>query len=118
ALVVTAPFLVFARAQPELLAADPGLIWPTRDAGGASAPWVGDSGELWQMALGFPGPAPAAPWLSGEIAQWVPWVLGAVMVFLALLGLLRRGRAGKTANFAWLIIALGLATALGQSRIA
>jgi len=105
ALAVTGPLLVFARTQPALLAADPGL------------PLASETASGWQMLLGFPSPAPAPFGLSGPWDPWLALVAGAVIVLLAALALIRRARPGNLALFAWLIIALGLATAIAQSRI-
>src|SRR5690625_615738 len=117
ALAVAGPFLIFARTNLAVLAADPGLPLAAGADFGASFEWAHRAAPGWQMLLGFPAESPAVPWLGGNIAQWLPLALGGIIVLLAVLALTRAARPGRIALFAWLLAALGLFTAIAQSRI-
>src|SRR5690625_3974604 len=121
ALFVIGPLAVFARSNLALLAADPGLAGTDHATaltpGTTLTPSIESAPSAWQLLLGFPTQPNPAAWPGGAIGSGLPLVLSIIIGLLALLGLLRRERPGNTVRFSWLIIALGLATAIAQTRI-
>lgn len=107
ALVLFAPFFVHvARTASDggwrLLLADPG------------APVASVAAQPWQQLLGLPTSPGAWFGLDGGgavdlLARWAPFAVGAVVLVLAVLAVLR-GR--RLAVGAWFVAALGLATAV------
>jgi GT2 family glycosyltransferase len=110
-LVLLAPLLAEAASRGvdglRLLVAEPGL------------PVAADPAVPWQRLLGLPtdGRALVPAGLPGPLATAWPLALGAAVLALALLALLRGGRAARAVRVAWLVAALGLATASGVALV-
>ncbi|GEL95153.1 glycosyltransferase [Cellulomonas composti] len=105
ALVVLAPALIEAvgrgRDGLRLLVAGPGL------------PLAGAPGNLVDRLLGVPADASAlVPGVVPDAAvRWWPVALGGTVAVVALLALLRGGRAARGVRVGWVVGALGLAVA-------
>ena len=90
-----------------LLLADAGLPLPSRGA------------PSWQQLLGWPVRPTGAVfgWLPEPVARVLPFVLGGVVILLALLALLRGAAVARGVRAGWLVGAFGLAAALTSARI-
>lgn len=107
ALVLALGSVPAALANPRVLLADPGVLQPFTAA------------ALWQQALGFPvafdpfaganGLGWAGDLLPGPWALVAALVVGAPLLLLALVGVLRRGRRGSIIRAAWIAGLLCLA---------
>lgn len=86
-----------------LLLADPGLPQASRAA------------PAWQQLLAWPV-APQA-WSQGPVAAALPFVLGGVVVVLALLALLRGAAVSRGVRAGWLVAACGLTAAIVSGRV-
>lgn len=69
----------------------------------------------WQLALGWPGPAPEP---SDVVVHAGMLGLGTLVVLVAVAGLLRGGALGRLARAAWLLVAVGLASAVAATLVA
>ncbi|WP_066582641.1 glycosyltransferase [Cellulomonas timonensis] len=111
ALVVLGPVLAEAASRGveglRLLVADPGLPYPSTSA----TPLA--------LLLGVPSDASAlVPALvPAAVAEYWPWALGAVVLVLALLGLLRGAPVARAVRLAWAAAAAGLATAVASGMV-
>jgi len=111
ALAVTAPLLLEAarrgRTGLRLLVAEPGLPLATEPA------------PAWQRLAGLPtaGDGLVPPGITGVVADVWPLALGAVVVALALLALLRGAPVARAVRVAWLVAAAGLAAALLVAQV-
>jgi GT2 family glycosyltransferase len=82
-------------------------------AAGPGVPVAAEAAPAWQQLLG--APVQGAPWfgldegLLGEVARWAPLAVGALVLVLALIALLRARATAVVC--AWIIAALGLAAA-------
>ncbi|MGN8247459.1 glycosyltransferase [Cellulomonas soli] len=119
-LVLLGPLLAeVARRGPQglrLLLADPGPAAATAMTsaapGGTTSVESALDGAVGRL-LGLPGdPVTLVPdGLPTPLATWWPMALGAVVVLLALLALLRGAPVARAVRAAWVVVALGLATA-------
>jgi len=111
ALVLLAPLLVEAAGRgPDglrLLVAAPGLA-----VGATPAP-------AWQQLLGLPvaGDALVPSMVTGLVADVWPIALGAWVLALAVLALLRGAPAARAVRVAWVVAVLGLASAVGVATL-
>lgn len=111
ALALLAPVLVEAAGRGtaglRLLVAEPGL------------PVAAEPAAPWRRLLGLPvdGGALVPPGLPDTVATALPPALGAVVLALALLALLRGAPAARAVRVAWLVGALGLLTATGVALV-
>jgi GT2 family glycosyltransferase len=111
ALVLLAPLLAEAASRGaeglRLLVAEPGLSV-------AAAP-----AQAWQRLLGLPtsGDALVPAGLDGTLAEAWPVALGAWVLALAVLALLRGAPAARAVRVAWLVALLGAATATGVAAL-
>ncbi|HEY0118461.1 MAG TPA: glycosyltransferase [Cellulomonas sp.] len=111
ALAVLAPLLVEAGRRGldglRLLVDEPGL------------PVAATPAVPWQRLLGLPvaGDGLVPPGVTGTVALVWPVALGGVVLVLALLALLRGAPVARGVRVAWLVAALGLATATGVALV-
>ncbi|WP_417234429.1 glycosyltransferase [Arthrobacter sp.] len=115
ALVLALGSVPAALVNPRVLLADPGVLQPFEAA------------PLWQQALGFPvafdplaganGLGWAGDLLPGPWALVAALVVGAPVLLLALVGLLRRGRRGSIIRAAWIAGLLALAAGFAVQAI-
>jgi len=111
ALVVLAPTLVrvvvtWSAGGWRVLVADPGGLSDSTPA------------PAWAGLLGQPTPPARWPEALGPLAAPGPWLLGGLLVVLALVGLWRAGARGALARSGVLLAALGTAAAVVSARTA
>ncbi|SEE98413.1 glycosyltransferase [Ruania alba] len=106
ALVLLAPLLQYAMAQPEgwrLLVANPGAGLEV------------DAGAAWLRALGWPqtpAPAPFLPSISSEL----PLAATAVLLAAAVLALVRGTARARAIRIGWLLVTIGILAAEASLR--
>ncbi|MDM8084707.1 glycosyltransferase [Cellulomonas cellasea] len=111
ALVLLGPMLVEAASRGveglRLLFADPGLPYPSTPATPLG------------LLLGAPSdPSALVPaFVPAAVADYWPWALGAVVLVMAVLALLRGAPVARGVRLAWAAAAAGLATAVASGLV-
>ncbi len=113
-LVAIAPLVVLLPVAREVTRLGWADFWPVFLAA-PGAPVASHVAPAWQQLLGWPSTAPtwwAADGFWGELLPAVPFALGGLVLLFAVVALVRQRDVVRAVRGAWLVGALGLASAL------